>query len=134
MLPNPLLDFRAWSRTQPDLTAVLGDRTYWHFPDQVVFPAARLYQTYYRIQPGQAPVVDADLSWDIWAGSGEDFTTVAETAATLVEALHQLGSGTVIGNCKVLNADVINAVPTADPEAGLPRFLVDARITSVYTP
>jgi hypothetical protein len=132
MLPNPLLDFRAWTREQGALTAVFGDRTYWQFPKEVVFPAARVYQVDYAIQPGESPIVDAVLAWDLWGGSGEDFTAVSTAATVIVELLHQIAPHTIVGSSRVLDADVTNAIPTPDPEEGLPRFLVNARITCVY--
>lgn len=75
-------------------------------------------------------VDDAAIQFDVW---GQSLTAVRTLAQQLTDELHNVRRSQV-GDRLLVSAAPGAAVDAPDPEAGLPRVVVTAEVTSTRTP
>lgn len=132
-IADPLVDLLDWCRTHPDLTPLLGARTYWKFTASIdTYPAMRIYDSVLPVilpSGGGLPITDAHIAFDIFGGAPADFLAVKQIATTLVAILHTFPQNYIIGNTMVKNAEVTGGINSPDPATGNPRYVLDSRWT-----
>jgi len=135
--PDLLGDLRIEARGAI-LPALLGRRVFFAMPDKPVWPLVRIYDTGGGPDGGEVPVENRRVAWDIWGrprigdksnmGAGT-FADVTAIVLAIKSFLHDLYGPIGSGSTCVLNAEVTNVVPSADPDAGAARYLVDSLFT-----
>lgn len=128
VFPDVLGDVRAWLRAHPDLTPLVNGRVFFRIPETASFPLIRIYQAGGAVQPGDAPVQDVRLAFDIW-GSGKQYAQTTQAKLAVESACHRLPVPCRLGTTQVGNAQVTSALFLPDPQTGDPRWVVDALFT-----
>lgn len=138
VFPDLLGDLRVEARNAI-LPSLLGRRVFFAMPDKPVWPLVRVYDTGGGPEGGEVPMENRRVAWDIWgrprigdkanlgAGTFEDVTAIVLAIKSWLHDLYGPIGNT--GSTWVLNAEVTNAVPSPDPDAGAARYLIDSLFT-----
>lgn len=119
-------DLRSWLRAHANLASISG-RVFFRIPDDPTFPLIRIYRAGGGNQPGEVPIEDVYVGIDVWGGSYDEVTTLANGVKA---ALHLMLPDTLLGSTTVgLNADVTGEIDTPDPDTGRPRKTLTALLT-----
>lgn len=120
-------DLRDWARAVP----IAGGRVYMRIPETVpVYPVVRLFRSGGSRQPGDTPIYNVNVAWDVWGGAEADFDAVETATAALVDAIDYMGADD-LSTTRILNADAQNVIISPDPETGWPRNIIDSQFTYV---
>jgi len=131
LLPDAEVIAVAWARNNPALNSLLSGRVSTRLPSSPTFPHLRVFRVSGTVDDGEAPLDQAHLQWDAYAGTGAaspDYETASLVARTLIAQTRNGGIkvpdiGTILGF-------QILAGPTRmdEPTTGWARYLVETLI------
>ena len=126
--PDVLGDVRTWLRAHPWVQPLVSGRVFFRLPDNPTFPCVRIYDAGTTQQPGEAPIVDAQVGIDVWGGT---YQQVKDITNAIAAACHTLSPGSKIGTTTVVNnADPGTSIDSPDPDTGQPRKVLTATFTA----
>lgn len=146
VVPDFMSDARFWLRRVPDLVPLVGGRVVFRIRPDTPFPLQRIYRSGggMRQSGGGAPIQDIMLSIECWGAepnspqstSSNGYEAIRQIVAATESAIWQLPSRTQInpsGQTIVVDAAVLNAIDSPDPETGSPRYVLDSRWSVMST-
>jgi len=118
---------RTWARNHPLLTPLLAGRVFFGVPAaSPVLPLVTVARIGGGPQPGEAPLEDVRITFEVWAKGKEDAT---EVMTNLVEALFDMRNDTLPGDTHGYSAQDVNVLWQPDNTAKLARYIVDCAVT-----
>lgn len=121
-------DVRSWLRTHPYLADLQAARVFFRIPDVATFPLTQMSVLDDTNEDSEAPIVNALVGLVVWGGTYQQVTDISNG---IKAACHEMQPDTLIGAGTVgLNAEVIGATDSPDPDTGSPRKVITVSLTA----
>lgn len=124
-LPDVEGPIRAWIRSL-NLNDV-GSRVFLGLPERCTFPALEMTLIDGGIQPGEVPLADVLMSFNVWGGTRQQAAAIAWALASAVESLT---AGTTFDSTLAGMGGQVVTGPLFRPDPdNKPRYLLDVALT-----
>lgn len=130
---------RAWLRSAPDVSALVGQRVFFGVPKgatEATFPLVVVQRVGGGDDPSEAPVDIALVQLDCWGGIDDSGNGRKAQATALVNAVRSAAADlrspiTPIPNVVLHGVNVESVVWLPDADNDRPRYVVTAEVTAI---